>query len=36
MRCLAAQLREQMAEGERLDREIAAKIKHLGFPLENK
>jgi type I restriction-modification system DNA methylase subunit len=36
MRRLAAQLREQMAEGERLDKQIAADLKHLSFLLEDK
>ena len=36
MKRLTAQLREQMAEARRLDRAIAANLKHLGFPLEDK
>jgi len=36
MKRLAAQLCEQMAEGELLDREIATDLKHLSFLLEDK
>ncbi|MBC7350158.1 MAG: SAM-dependent DNA methyltransferase [Candidatus Aminicenantes bacterium] len=36
MKRLVAQLKEQQAEAQRLDREIAANLKHLGFPLDEK
>jgi hypothetical protein len=36
MRRLTAQLRKQMKEGRRLDENIAANLKHLGFPLDGK
>jgi type I restriction enzyme M protein len=36
MKRLTAQLREQQAEGNRLDKAIAVNLKHLGFPLEDK
>jgi type I restriction enzyme M protein len=36
MKRLTAQLREQTAEARRLDRAIAANLKHLGFPLDDK
>jgi type I restriction enzyme M protein len=36
MRRLVAQLREQQAEARRLDSAIAANLKHLGFPLDDK
>jgi len=36
MKRLTAQLREQMAEARRLDGAIAANLKHLGFPLDDK
>ena len=34
MQTLTAQLAEQMAEGKRLDRQIRANLKKLGFPLK--
>ena len=36
MRRLVAQLKEQQAEAHRLDSAIAANLKHLGFPLDDK